>query len=81
MEVDVSDLPLKVQLVPLVGPSIETNLWACPNCHWIWTKFSIANACCEKKDPLVTHDNVVMRLSCDTDSVKTYNAPETTICD
>ena len=41
-----NNVPYRVHLVPVTGPTIETEKWACPKCGEIYLLHASAARCC-----------------------------------
>jgi len=47
-----NNVPYRVHLVPVTGPTIETEKWACPKCEDIYVLHSSAARCCATKSEI-----------------------------
>ena len=42
-------LPYRIHLIPITGPSIESNSWACGECRRVQLSFEEAKRCCDPR--------------------------------
>lgn len=47
-----NNVPYRVHLVPVTGPTIETDQWACAKCKIIYKHHSLAACCCTINEEL-----------------------------